>query len=72
MIFGSLEPVKPRIRECAKFEDLYSVKKWGDEHAEARASSCRWPEVRRTADSGIYQGLSSGVAREGMREPAEK
>jgi hypothetical protein len=36
MIFGSLEPVKPRIRECAKFGDLDSVKTWGHEHAEAR------------------------------------
>jgi hypothetical protein len=35
-------------------------------------SSCRWPELRRTADSGICQGLSSGVASEDMREPAEK
>jgi hypothetical protein len=35
-------------------------------------SSCRWPELRRTADSGICQGLNSGVTREDMREPAEK
>jgi hypothetical protein len=35
-ILGSLEPVKPRIHECAKFEDLDSVKKWSHEHAEAR------------------------------------
>jgi hypothetical protein len=35
-IFGSLEPVKPRIRECAKFGNLDSVKRWGHEHAEAR------------------------------------
>jgi hypothetical protein len=35
-------------------------------------SSCRWPELRRTANSEICQGLSSGVAREVMREPAEK
>jgi hypothetical protein len=35
-------------------------------------SSCRWPELRRTADSGICQGLSSGITREDMREPAEK
>jgi hypothetical protein len=34
-IFGSLEPVKPRIRECAKFRNLDSVKKWSHEHAEA-------------------------------------
>jgi hypothetical protein len=36
MIFGSLEPVKPRIRECVKFGNLDAVKKWGCEHAEAR------------------------------------
>jgi hypothetical protein len=35
-IFGSLEPEKPRIRECAKFGNPDSVKKWGHEHAEAR------------------------------------
>jgi hypothetical protein len=35
-------------------------------------SSCRWPERRRTVDSGICQGLSSGVAREDMHQPAEK
>jgi hypothetical protein len=35
-------------------------------------SSGRWPELRRTADSGICRGLSSGVTREDMREPAEK
>jgi hypothetical protein len=35
-------------------------------------SNCRWPELQRTADSGICQGLSSGVRRVDMREPAEK
>jgi hypothetical protein len=35
-IFGSLEPVKPRIRECAKFGNLDSENKWGREHVEAR------------------------------------
>jgi hypothetical protein len=35
-------------------------------------SNCRWPELRRTADSGICRGLSSGVRRVDMREPAEK
>jgi hypothetical protein len=54
MILGSLEAVKPRIRECAKFGNLDSVKKWSHEHAEARnLKNCRWPELRRTADSGI-------------------
>jgi hypothetical protein len=35
-ILGSPEPVKPRIRECAKFGNLDSVKRWSHEHAEAR------------------------------------
>jgi hypothetical protein len=35
-IVGILEPVKPQIRECAKFGSLDSVKKWSHEHAEAR------------------------------------
>jgi hypothetical protein len=35
-IFGSLKPVKPRIRECVKFGDHGSVKRWSHEHAEAR------------------------------------
>jgi hypothetical protein len=34
--------------------------------------SGRWTELRRTANSGIYRGLSSGVACEDTREPAEK
>jgi hypothetical protein len=35
-------------------------------------SSCWWPELRRTANSEICQGLSLEVAREDMCEPAEK
>jgi hypothetical protein len=35
-IFRSLGPVKPRIRECVKFGDHGSVKRWSHEHAEAR------------------------------------
>jgi hypothetical protein len=35
-------------------------------------SNYRWPELRRTADSGICRGLSSGIRRVDMREPAEK
>jgi hypothetical protein len=35
-IFGGLEPAKPRIRECVKFEDHDSVKTWSREHAKAR------------------------------------
>jgi hypothetical protein len=42
-IFGSLEPVKPRIRECAKFGNLDSVKKGGHEHAEAQSRAVGGP-----------------------------
>jgi hypothetical protein len=35
-------------------------------------SKCRWPELRGTAYSGICRGLSSGVRRVDMHEPAEK
>jgi hypothetical protein len=35
-------------------------------------SNCRWPELRRMANSGICRGLSSGVRCVDMREPAEK
>jgi hypothetical protein len=35
-------------------------------------SNCRWPELRRTANSGICRELSSGVGRVNMRETAEK
>jgi hypothetical protein len=49
MIFGSLEPGKPRIRECAKFGDLDSVKKSGHEHAEARSLEL---SMARTSEDG--------------------
>jgi hypothetical protein len=35
-------------------------------------SSWRWRELRRTADSGICRGPSSGVTREDMHEPTKK
>jgi hypothetical protein len=35
-------------------------------------SSCRWREPRRTADSGIRRGPSSGVMREDIDEPMKK
>jgi hypothetical protein len=54
-IFGSLEPVKPRIRECAKFGDLDSVKKWGHEHAEARGLEL---SVARTSEDSQFGNLS--------------
>jgi hypothetical protein len=71
-IFGSLEPAKPRIRECEKFGNLDSAKKLGHEHAKARNSSWQWRELRRTTDSGICRGPSSGVTREDMYEPMKK
>jgi hypothetical protein len=57
-IFGSLEPVKPRIRECAKFGNLDSVKKWGHKHAEARnleLSMARTSEDGRCGNSSRTQ-----------------
>jgi hypothetical protein len=35
-------------------------------------SSCRWPELRRKANSGIYWRPNSGVSREDIHEPGEK
>jgi hypothetical protein len=35
-------------------------------------SSWRWRELRKTADSGICRGLSSGITREDMHEPSKK
>jgi hypothetical protein len=35
-------------------------------------SSWQWRELRRTADSGICRGPSSGVAREDMHEPSQE
>jgi hypothetical protein len=52
-IFGSLEPVKPRIRECAKFGNLDSVKKWG--HAKARSLEL---SMARTSEDGRFGNLS--------------
>jgi hypothetical protein len=54
-IFGSLEPVKPRIRECAKFRNLDSVKEWGHEHAEARSLEL---SMARTSEDGRFGNLS--------------
>jgi hypothetical protein len=54
-IFGSLEPVKPRIRECAKFGDLDLVKKWGHEHAEARSLEL---SMTRTSEDDRFGSLS--------------
>jgi hypothetical protein len=71
-ILGSLEPVKPRIRECAEFGNLDSARKWSHEHAEARNLNCRWLELRRTADSGICWRPSSGASCEDIHEPGKK
>jgi hypothetical protein len=54
-IFGSLEPVKPRIRECAKFVNLDSVEKWSHEHAEARNLELL---MARTSEDGRFGNLS--------------
>jgi hypothetical protein len=54
-IFKSLEPVKPRIRECAKFGNLDSVKKWGHEHAEARNLEL---SMTRTSEDGRFGNSS--------------
>jgi ribosomal protein L17 len=35
-------------------------------------SSWRWRELRRTADLGIYRGLSSGITHEDLHEPSKK
>jgi hypothetical protein len=48
-IFGSLEPVKPRIHGCATFGNLDSVKKWSHEHAEARNLEL---SMARTSENG--------------------
>jgi hypothetical protein len=55
MILGSLEPVKPRIRECVKFGNLDVVKRWGCEHAEARN---RELAVARTSEDSRFRNLS--------------
>jgi hypothetical protein len=54
-IFGSLEPVEPRIRECVKFGNFDSVKKWGREHAEARNLELA---MARTSGDGRFGNLS--------------
>jgi hypothetical protein len=55
VIFGSLEPMKPRIREYAKFGGLDSVKKWSHEHAEARSLEL---SRARTSEDGRFGNLS--------------
>jgi hypothetical protein len=56
MILGSLEPVKPRIRECVKFGNLDVVKRWGREHAEAWNLELA---VARTSEDSRFGNLSS-------------
>jgi hypothetical protein len=48
-------PLKPRIRECAKFRNLDSVKKWGHEHAEARNLEL---SMARTSEDGRFGNSS--------------
>jgi hypothetical protein len=54
-IFGSLEPMKPRIRECVKFGNCGSVKRWRHEHAEARNLDL---VMARTSEDGRFGNLS--------------
>jgi hypothetical protein len=54
-IVGILEPLKPRIRECAKFVNLDSVKNWSHEHAEARNLEL---SMTRTSENGRFENLS--------------
>jgi hypothetical protein len=54
-IFGSPEHVKPRVRECAKFGNLDSVKKGGHEHAEARSFEL---SMALTSEDGRFGNLS--------------
>jgi hypothetical protein len=54
-ILGSLEPVRPRIRECAEFGNLDLVEKWSHEHAEARNLQL---SVARTSENGRFGSLS--------------
>jgi hypothetical protein len=63
-ILGSLEPVKPRIRECAKFGDLDSVKKWSHEHAEARDLEL---SMARTSENSQFGNLSRAEFRSQAR-----
>jgi hypothetical protein len=46
--------VKSRIRKCAKFGNLDSVKKWGHEHAEARNLEL---SIARTSEDGRFGNL---------------
>jgi hypothetical protein len=55
MILGSLELVKPRIRECVKFGNLDVAKRWGCELAEARN---RELAVARTLEDSRFGNLS--------------
>jgi hypothetical protein len=65
-IFGSLGPMKPRIRECVKFGHNGLVKRWGHEHAEARNLELA------TARTSVCRGPSSRVTRGDMHESSKK
>jgi hypothetical protein len=45
---------------------------WVTNMRKPRTSSWRWRELRRTADSGICRGPSSGITREETYEPMKK
>jgi hypothetical protein len=71
-IFGSLEPAKPRIRECEKFGNLDSAKKLGHEHAKARNLELA---MARTSEDDRFGNLSrtkfGGHARRHVRTDEE-
>jgi hypothetical protein len=71
-IFGSLGPVKPRIREYVKFGNLDSAKILGHEHAKAQNLELA---MARTSEDGRFGNLSRtkfGVTHEDMYEPMKK
>jgi hypothetical protein len=56
-MFGILEPVMPRIRECAGFGNLDSARKWSHEHAEARNLE---PSMARTSEERLIRESVEG------------
>jgi hypothetical protein len=66
-IVGIMEPVKPRIRECAKFGNLDSLKKWSHEHVEARRLKL---SMARTSEDGQLGNMSRAEFGSRAREHA--
>jgi hypothetical protein len=59
-IFGSLEPVKPRIREYVEFGDRGSVTKQGRQHAEARNLELAMARTSENCRFGNLSGTQFG------------